>query len=266
MATKINDFASLIESFNKSLDDIHAPQFKKGKKEDVPGITEQLFRDSELLNDLADMREKSEYKLTQSSREVQENIRQAIAVLASNIDKVKLTDRSNEGKATLKSEIKKIQSGIFLARYEERAKAEKTFVNRDGKVQPLTMKDGSIKFGTWPLTKRGWNVIAQFTYDVDKFGWNNVVVNGKVVPYTETQKWTLGEDDEVIKTPESPDNVPMTNAEKLKAAVNRVIGLVKKIPITEGEGKELVEYLQLSLTQETGRQLLEKAEKKNGSK
>ena len=267
MAQAIRTYNDLLEELKGKASEVTVAKAARTKKEDIVKLSDTLFQNADILNNILDTEDSVSKDLREKATIASENIRQSIGSMFSNLDDKVLKDRSEEGRKKVKGEFNAIRYGIFLGHYEKEADKAKSFIDRNGKEQPIRHpqnkgqkekgEPGFIKFGSWQKTVRSWNVCTQLIGDIGKFGWENVVKKGIVTPYAETQQWTLDEEGEIVNKKDVPV-VPRTAEENLRDIISRLKSALSKVDLTTGKGEELANTIYRLVSVEVSHQLKEK--------
>lgn len=178
--------------------------------------------------------------------------RQRLATALSNTPKALLDDRTDEGIKALRSSMEETRRGLYDAEWNNDKLPEKVTIA--GKEQSIKFKDGKVKYASWAVTKRTWNIGSQLLGDVDKFGWNEIFKAGKVVEYAETQKWSIDENGDIVKEKPSQKgkgNTPPADGYALiEAAIKSLEQRLnrKDVDLTSTQGEALADKAMLAIS------------------
>jgi hypothetical protein len=266
-----SDVISSIDTVTTSIEKVTSQKQTKIAKGEVGKLGTRYFTSAEAYEAIASKTIEITKTLSHGATYYQELMRNDLASFLSNVPAKIRDDRSEEGMVAYRVELEKARYGMYVAQYEEGLPAEDAM--RTGKVQSLRKKatagkdsagkevvvKGDIKFGSWIKTHRGWNVSTQLISELTKFGYNNVVTPKGVVPYKETQKWSVSEEGGVIKEAVAKEATPASDEANTEQSIVTLRKRLEKIDVLSGKGEQLLNQAMLMLSEVRTSQLAKAA-------
>ncbi len=123
------------------------------------------------------------------------------------------------------------------------------------KCESITVK-GDVKFGSWIKTHRSWNVATQLISEITNYGYTNVVTAKGVVPYKETQKWSVDGEGTLVKEKVGKVSTPASDEANAKQAIVTLQKRFEKMDVTQGDGMNLLDEAMMTLAKIRTSQLI----------